>query len=121
MTKQLNILVVDDDVENAVSLAELFQADDHVVTIAYDGQEAVEAFERADFDLGFFDVMMPRKNGVESFLEIRQSRPLARIYFMTGFSDSDLLERATSQGALGIFSKPADPMALLEAVGLEAA
>ena len=46
MTKQLNILVVDDDVENAVSLAELFQADDHVVTIAHDGQEAVEAFER---------------------------------------------------------------------------
>ena len=121
MSRKLNILVVDDDVENAASLAELFEADDHCVTVAHDGQEAVEAFEATNFDLGFFDVMMPRMDGVQSFLEIRLSRPQANIYFMTGYSDSALLDRATAEGALGIFSKPADPVALLEAVERQAA
>ena len=42
MSRKLNILVVDDDVANAESLAELFQMDDHRVIIAYDGQQAVD-------------------------------------------------------------------------------
>jgi CheY-like chemotaxis protein len=121
MMKKLNILVVDDDEANAASLAELFEADDHRVTVAHDGQEAVDAFAAADFDLGFFDVMMPRKNGVESFLEIRLVRPKAQIYFMTGYSDSELLDKAKAGGAMGVFSKPADPALLLDAVERRAA
>ena len=38
MSRSLNILVLDDDVENALSLAELFAMDDHKVIVAYDGQ-----------------------------------------------------------------------------------
>ncbi len=121
MARQLNILVVDDDAENAASLAELFEADDHRVTIAYDGQQAVDAFELASFDLGFFDVMMPVKNGVESFLEIKRAHPDAKVYFMTGYSESELLDRARGGGAMGVFGKPADPAALLGVVERQAA
>ncbi len=44
MTRSLNILVVDDDAENAESLAELFAMDDHKVIVAYDGEQAIEPF-----------------------------------------------------------------------------
>jgi two-component system, NtrC family, response regulator HydG len=121
MSKLLNILVVDDDTENADALAELFASENHRVIVAYDGQQAIEAFTTNQVDLGFFDVMMPGKNGVESFLEIRAKNPDARIYFMTGFSSHELLERATDQGALGVFGKPTDPAKLLEVVDREAA
>jgi two-component system, NtrC family, response regulator HydG len=121
MSKILNILVVDDDTENADALAELFSLENHRVIVAYDGIQAVEAFNSNQVDLGFFDVMMPGKNGVESFLEIRALNPNARIYFMTGFSSDALLDTATDQGALGVFSKPTDPAKLLEVVDREAA
>ena len=121
MGRVLNILVLDDDAENADSIAELFQIDDHKVIVAYNGQQAIEAFSLNKVDVGFFDVMMPGKNGVESFLEIKQSHPDARVYFMTGFSAGDLLDKAKNHGALGVFSKPTDPANLLKIVDAEAA
>jgi two-component system, response regulator, stage 0 sporulation protein F len=121
MSRKLNILVVDDDAANAESLAELFAMDDHRVIIAYDGQQAVEAFSLNKVDVGFFDVMMPNKNGVDSFMEIKATNPEARIYFMTGYSADDLLDKAVKGGALGVFSKPVDLSRLLETVENEAA
>jgi DNA-binding NtrC family response regulator len=114
MTRSLNILVLDDDVENAESLAELFAMDDHKVIVAYDGQQAIEAFSLNKVDIGFFDVMMPGKNGVDSFIEIRQSHPDAQVYFMTGYSADDLLKKAMENGAMGVFGKPVDLPKVLE-------
>ncbi|MBC8037708.1 MAG: response regulator [Rhizobiales bacterium] len=108
MTRPLNILVLDDDAENADSLAELFAMDDHKVIVAYNGQEAIEAFSLNRVDVGFFDVMMPGKNGVDSFIEIKQTHPDAKVYFMTGYSADDLLKQAIDNGALGVFGKPMD-------------
>lgn len=114
MARSLNILVVDDDIENADSLAELFAMDDHRVIVAYDGQQAIEAFRSNQFDIGFFDVMMPVKNGVDSFIEIKAQHPDAQIYFMTGYSADDLLKRALDNGAKGVFGKPVDLPKVLE-------
>lgn len=121
MSKVLNILVVDDDVENANSLAELFEMDNHKVIVAYDGQQAIEAFSMNKVDIGFFDVMMPKKNGVDSFLEIKQSHPEACVYFMTGYSADDLLERAIKGGAKGVFGKPVDLPEVLKMIEEKAA
>lgn len=121
MSRKLNILVVDDDAANAESLAELFAMDDHKVIVAYDGQQAIEAFTLNKVDVGFFDVMMPNKNGVDSFMEIKGTHPDARIYFMTGYSADDLIQKAVAGGALGVFSKPVDLNRLLKAVESEAA
>ena len=84
-------------------------------------QEAIDAYAANDFDFGFFDVMMPVKNGVESFLEIRKFNPTAKVYFMTGYSDGELLDAARKGGALGVFSKPTDPERLLNILDHEAA
>ena len=108
MARTLSILVLDDNADNANSLAELLALDDHKVSVVYSGQEAIDAYRATSFDLGFFDVMMPGKNGVDSFLEIREQRPDAKVYFMTGYSADDLLKRAMEGGALGFFGKPMD-------------
>lgn len=121
MTRKLNILVVDDDAANADSLAELFEIDNHQVIVAYDGEQAIEAFSLNKVDVGFFDVMMPKKNGVDSFMEIKEKFPDARVYFMTGYSSDDLIDKAVAGGALGVFSKPVDLSRLLKAVEDEAA
>jgi len=108
MTRRLRILVVDDDEDNALSLGELFEMDGHEVEVVHSGEAAIAAFDRTSFDITFMDVMMPGRNGVESFLEIRKRRPEARVCMMTGYSVEELLRQATDNGAMGVLSKPLD-------------
>lgn len=111
--KNLNILIVDDDADAADSLAELFEMEDHTVTVAYSGQEAIDAYREVDFDVAFMDIMMPGKNGVESFFEIRKLKPDAQVYMMTGYSVEQLVKQAIDHGALGVLGKPVDPRKVL--------
>ncbi len=108
MSEALKILVLDDDVDLAESLADILEIEGHSVTMVHDGPAAIEAFKREDFDVGFFDVKMPGMNGVESFLEIKKMKPHANVFMMTGFSVEQLLEQALDNGALGVLNKPFD-------------
>jgi len=120
MARELSILVVDDDVDNAMSLSELFELEGHRVHTVFSGQEAINACVNSQYDLAFIDVMMPGKNGVESFLEIRSLRPQARVFMMTGYSVEELLQQAVREGAMGYLEKPFEPKEVLritESVG----
>lgn len=108
MAKGLDILVVDDNEDNADSLAELFELEGHRVQVAYSGEQAIVAYAARHFDLAFMDVMMPGKNGVESFLEIKSMKPAAKVFMMTGYSVDQLLQQAIQNGALGVLAKPVD-------------
>ncbi len=108
MSDSLSILVVDDDTDAADSLAELFDMEGHDVEVAYSGERAIQAYREGHFDIAFMDIMMPGKNGVESFFEIRKMRPDARVYMMTGFSVEQLVQQAIQNGAMGVLSKPLD-------------
>ena len=113
MANVMNILVVDDDTDAADSLAELFEMEDHEVTVAYNGEAAISAFNEMKFDMAFMDIMMPGINGVDSFFEIRKQTPDARVYFMTGYSTGDLVDRALAEGAMGVLPKPLNPEEIL--------
>ncbi len=119
MGEALKILVVDDDTDAADSLAEIFELEGHDVTTVYNGENAIEAYREGDFDIAFMDIMMPGKNGVESFFEIRSMRPDAQVYMMTGYSVEQLVQQAIAHGAMGVLSKPIDlngVLAVLEEV-----
>jgi two-component system, NtrC family, response regulator HydG len=116
MKRSLRILVVDDDVDNAESLGELFEIEGHRPQVVYSGEDAISAYSSHHFDLAFMDVMMPGMNGVESFLEIKRRKANAKVFMMTGYSVEELLRQAISEGALGVFNKPMDSAALLSMV-----
>ena len=84
MAKPMKILVLDDHVDVAASIGEILELDGHQVTLVHNGLSAVAAFTGSSFDLGLFDVKMPGKNGVESFMEIRKVRPTANVVMMSG-------------------------------------
>ena len=113
MARSLRILVVDDDIDNAQSLAELFDIEGHEAMVVHSGEAAIAAHMAQHFDLAFMDVMMPGLNGVESFLQIRKMKPQAKVFMMTGYSVEELLKQAIDQGALGVLSKPLDVNAIL--------
>ena len=114
--RSLDILVVDDDRDNANSMGELFELEGHRVNVVYNGADAIEAYHKANYDISFLDVMMPGMNGVESFLAIRKLRPNANVYMMSGYSVEVLLKQAVANGALGLLTKPVPPEAILKMV-----
>ena len=120
MKFRLDILIVDDDRDNAASLGELFEFEGHRVDVVYNGDDAIRAYTDKSFDLAFMDVMMPGKNGVESFIEIRKLKPTARVFMMTGYSVEELLQQAVREGAIGVLEKPFEAQEVLritESVG----
>ena len=116
MKRSLRILIVDDDADNANSLGELLEMEGHRPLVVYDGDGAIAAYLKEDFDIAFMDVMMPGKNGVESFLEIKRLKPAAKVYMMTGYSVEQLLQQAMAGGAMGVFSKPVNLYQVLDYV-----
>ena len=114
MAEPLKILVVDDDVDVAESLAEIFEFDGHEVELAHSGEDAVQAVETRDFDFAFMDVMMPGMNGVECFRRIHEIRPGIKVFMMTGYTVEALLNEATEGGASGVFFKPVAAAKVLE-------
>ena len=114
--KPLRVLIVDDDVDVAESLAEVIEAKGHHVTVAHSGEEAITRFRDNDFDIAFMDVKLPGMNGVESFFEIRRLKPEAKVMMMTGFSVEQLLRQAVENGALGVLEKPFDFDKVFEAL-----
>ena len=111
------VLIVDDDRDMADSLAFIIKRRGHDVTVAYDGETAVEMFKTKAFDLAFLDVLLPGMNGVESFLAIRKARPDAKVYMMTGYAPEELVNVALQQGALGVLRKPVFPEDILSKLG----
>ena len=100
-----NVMIVDDDQDLAESLAELLEMSGCNVTTAANGKEAVLSHGKQDFDVTFMDVRMPIMNGVDSFFEIRKTKPAARIVMMAG-AHEPLVGRALAAGATGLLEKP---------------
>ena len=112
--RKLRILIVDDDREFAEGMADVLDLDGHDVQLAFSGEEGIERLEAENFDVTFMDVKLPGKNGVESFLEIRRTRPDAKVIMMTGYSVEQLLDQAVANGAWAVLRKPMDMDEVLE-------
>ncbi len=97
--KGRRILVVDDNVDSADSLAMLLRLLGHEAEVARDGLEAVETALRARPDVVLLDIGLPRLNGFEAARRIRLSphgREI-RLIAITGWGQDE--DRSLSRAA----------------------
>jgi len=71
MTK---IALVDDETNFLTSVSLALQAEGFSVDTFKNGQEALEGLENKEYDLGLFDIKMPRMNGNELLIKVRSSK-----------------------------------------------
>jgi PAS domain S-box-containing protein len=108
------ILVVDDNVDAAESLAEILRLDDHTVEIAHDGPSALEAAEQMNPEIVFLDIGLPKLDGFQVARRLRQresDEPLL-IVATTGFGLESDRRRTAEAGIDHHLIKPIDPVAL---------
>lgn len=82
------ILLVDDDRELTSLLKELLEMEGFNVVLATDGEQALKLLD-ASIDLLLLDIMMPRKNGIETLKELRQNFQTPVIMLTARGSDLD--------------------------------
>jgi len=113
-----NILVVDDTVDAAESLALLLDTLGHETHTAFDGAQALVAAEKYAPHIIFLDLDMPIRNGYEAAQSIRRSRLTDHpfIVALTGQSGDEVRRQADAAGFDFYMQKPANPTALLALV-----
>jgi PAS domain S-box-containing protein len=109
------ILVVDDNQDSADSLAMLMELHGHDVSIAHDGQSALESAEQERPDVVLLDIGLPVLNGHDVCRRIRQ-QPWGQgmvLIALTGWGQDEDRRRSQEAGFDGHLVKPVDHRRLL--------
>jgi CheY-like chemotaxis protein/two-component sensor histidine kinase len=102
------VLVVDDNSDEAASLALLLEMEDCEVRTAADGEEAIEEARTFQPQIIFMDLVMPRLNGTEAALRIRSLPECQRIRIvaLTGSGQEADRQRSIDAGMDHYLIKP---------------
>jgi two-component system response regulator VicR len=118
------ILVVDDNRDNADIIREYLEARGYPISVAYNGDEALELFEREKPAIILLDVMMPGRDGWEVCREMKKHPTLGssiRVVMVTALQDWMNKRQALETGADDFVEKPFELAALAKVVERNAA
>ncbi len=90
----------------------------YTVHTASHGEEGIHAAieQQGKIDLLITDVIMPRMGGKELSRQIKSIFPDIRILFMSGYTDSAIVDHGILEDGVEFIQKPFTPMALLKKV-----
>jgi DNA-binding response OmpR family regulator len=113
MDTQPKILLVDDEAAITDNLAPLLQRSGFEVTVARDGQQALDAIARVHPDLIVLDILMPVINGREVLRRLRDANNWTPVILLTQVGESTERAMAIEEGADDYLNKPFDPYELV--------
>ncbi len=108
------VLVVDDEEIIRDFLSEVLE--DYSVTVASDGDEAIEKLKKKHYDLVITDLRMPRVSGEEVVKAAHEINPDARVIVISGYSSLYTVSQSVAHGACAFLSKPFSIKELLQTV-----
>lgn len=112
MARSINALILDDSVMTRKMIMKDLSATgmaDFDFTEADDGQDGLEKFQPEEMDIIFCDMQMPRMDGVEFLLALREKHPTTPPAIMiTSERSMEVLEKAAEAGFAAFMLKPVD-------------
>jgi excisionase family DNA binding protein len=103
---QPTVLVVDDDVE----LQELFRTFLKQIgfsrVVVGTAKEAIKSLRKQKFDLMFLDLQLPDASGDQVFETVKQIDPDLNVIVITGYPDSEILNRILQLSPVTVLKKP---------------
>jgi two-component system CheB/CheR fusion protein len=112
------VLVVDDNKDEAESLAMFVQLAGHEVQMAHDGPTALEVVRKFKPEVVLLDIGMPGMDGYEVASNLRRQPELAKLCLVavTGYGQDDDRRRAFAAGFTHHVTKPIEPDRLLDLI-----
>jgi excisionase family DNA binding protein len=103
---QPTVLVVDDD----LGLQELFRTFLKQIgfsrVVVGTAKEAIKSLRKQKFDLMFLDLQLPDASGDEVFETVKQIDPDLNVIVITGYPDSEILDRILQVSPVTVLKKP---------------
>ncbi|MCB6365608.1 response regulator transcription factor [Intestinibacillus massiliensis] len=110
-----NILVCDDEQSIADAIEIYLKAEGYQIYKASDGIEALDMVEKYEIHLIIMDIMMPRMDGMNATMKLREKRNIPIIMLSAKSEDYDKIGGLTA-GADDYVTKPFNPMELVARV-----
>jgi PAS domain S-box-containing protein len=105
------VLIAEDDKTVRDLTRCILEGSGYRVVEAADGEEAVKKFQNNmnRIDLLVFDIIMPRKNGKDAYLEIKKICPDIKALFMSGYTADTVYRKGILEAGLDFVVKPISP------------
>jgi len=108
MDKSLKVLIVDDDMRMARTLASVLAVKGYESVTSVSACDALEKVKGGSIGCVVSDIKMPGINGVELCRAVKGLRRELPLVLMTAYSSDELVRRGLSEGAVAVLSKPLD-------------
>src|SRR5689334_12504720 len=107
MTEKAKILLVDDEPGMLRYIKTILEVEDHQVSTASTGEEALEAVQKGmNPDLVLLDLLMPGIDGLETLENLRKLRPGVKVVMLSCVNDTKKVVQAIRLGAADYITKP---------------
>jgi PAS domain S-box-containing protein len=112
------LLVVEDNADIRHLLREVLTGAGYAVIDAADGEEGVERLRehREEVALVILDVILPKKNGLETYKTMKEIKEEIKALFMSGYTADIISRNGVMEGHYNFIAKPLTPRALLAKV-----
>jgi PAS domain S-box-containing protein len=112
------VLIGEDDEGVRRLMRSVLEGVGYKVIEAEDGNDVIQKFieNQNGIDLVFLDIIMPKQNGKEAFVKIRQIRPDIRVLFASGYPAEILHAKGLISDVYPFIAKPVSPRDLLQKV-----
>jgi two-component system response regulator PilR (NtrC family) len=100
------ILVVDDELSMREFLEIMLTKEGYQVRTAADGRKALVLAEKELFDLAILDIRMPKMDGIETLVGLKEISPETVALMITAYASTDTAIQAMKQGAYDYITKP---------------
>ncbi|PFB22811.1 DNA-binding response regulator [Bacillus cereus] len=112
MMQKEKILIVDDDIEIRKIVSIYLKNEGYEIIDASDAIEALETLRNTTIDLIILDIMLPKMDGIEACLKIREQYQMPIIFLSAKDEDIDKIQGLMS-GAEDYITKPFNPLELM--------
>jgi DNA-binding NtrC family response regulator len=100
------VLIVDDEVEFASTLAERLTLRNYDVKAVYHGEDAITAFQSDPPDVVLLDLRMPGIGGLEVLKTIKKIDPTIEVILLTGQPETEGTGEGIPTGLFDYIMKP---------------
>lgn len=111
----MNILVCDDDKDIVEAIGIYLENEGYRVYKAYDGEEAIKVLDENEIHLIILDIMMPKMDGIQAAVKIREDKNLPLLMLSAKSEDTDKI-LGLNMGADDYITKPFNPLELIARV-----
>lgn len=100
------MLIVEDDQDVGIGLQDFFDLKGYDVTLATDGEEAMQKMREQEFDIVLLDIMLPKKNGFDVLQESQELGVTAPVLMLTAKGEQEDILNGFGLGAEDYVTKP---------------